>query len=141
MKYEKSCGSVIYKFENNSIYILLIKHNKGHWSFPKGHMENGETEYQTAIREVKEETNLDIKIYDGFRYVTTYSPKENVMKDVVYFLSTPINNEIKPQLEEVQKIEWINENEAKNIITYKEDIKILDEALNFIKTKKLDIHW
>ena len=44
------------------------------------------------------------------------------------------------QLEEVQKIEWINENEAKNIITYKEDIKILDEALNFIKTKKLDIY-
>lgn len=141
MKYEKSCGSVIYKLENKSIYILLIKHNKGHWSFPKGHMETGETEYQTAIREVKEETNLDIKIYDGFRYVTTYSPKENVMKDVVYFLSTPINNEIKPQLEEVQKIEWINENEAKNIITYKEDIKILDEALNFIKTKKLDIYW
>ena len=140
MKYEKSCGSVIYKFENNSIYILLIKHNKGHWSFPKGHMENGETEYQTAIREVKEETNLDIKIYDGFRYVTTYSPKENVMKDVVYFLSTPINNEIIPQLEEIQKIAWVNKNEAKNIITYKEDIKILDEALNFIKTKKLDIH-
>lgn len=140
MKYEKSCGSVIYKFENNSIYILLIKHNKGHWSFPKGHMENGETEYQTAIREVKEETNLDIKIYDGFRYVTTYSPKENVMKDVVYFLSTPINNEIIPQLEEIQKIAWVNKNEAKNIITYEEDIKILDEALNFIKTKKLDIH-
>ncbi len=140
MKYEKSCGSVIYKFENNSTYILLIKHNKGHWSFPKGHMETGETEYQTAIREVKEETNLDIKIYDGFRYVTTYSPKENVMKDVVYFLSTPINNEIIPQLEEIQKIEWVNENEAKNIITYEEDIKILDEALNFIKTKKLDIH-
>lgn len=140
MKCEKSCGSVIYKLENKSIYILLIKHNKGHWSFPKGHMETGETEYQTAIREVKEETNLDIKIYDGFRYVTTYSPKENVIKDVVYFLSTPINSEIKPQLEEVQKIEWINENEAKNIITYKEDIKILDEALNFIRTKKLDIY-
>ena len=140
MKYEKSCGSVIYKLENKSIYILLIKHNKGHWSFPKGHMETGETEYQTAIREVKEETNLDIKIYDGFRYVTTYSPKENVMKDVVYFLSTPINSEIKPQLEEVQKIEWVNENEAKNIITYEEDIKILDEALNFIRTKKLDIY-
>ena len=140
MKYEKSCGSVIYKFENKSIYILLIKHNKGHWSFPKGHMETGETEYQTAIREVKEETNLDIKIYDGFRYVTTYSPKENVMKDVVYFLSTPINSEIKLQLEEVQKIEWVSEKEAKNIITYEEDIKILDEALNFIKTKKLDIY-
>ena len=140
MKYEKSCGSVIYKLENKSIYILLIKHNKGHWSFPKGHMETGETEYQTAIREVKEETNLDIKIYDGFRYITTYSPKENVMKDVVYFLSTPINSEIKPQLEEVQKIEWVSENEAKNIITYEEDIKILDEALNFIKTKKLDIY-
>lgn len=141
MKYEKSCGSVIYKLENKSIYILLIKHNKGHWSFPKGHMETGETEYQTAIREVKEETNLDIKIYDGFRYVTTYSPKENVIKDVVYFLSTPINSEIKPQLEEVQKIEWVSENEAKNIVTYEEDIKILYEALNFIKTKKLDIYW
>ena len=59
MKKEKSCGCIIIKDDE----VLLIKHNKGHWDFPKGHMEEGETEKQTAVREVKEETHMDVYIY------------------------------------------------------------------------------
>ena len=61
MKKEKSCGAVIYKFEENEVYVLLLKHNLGHWSFAKGHVEAGETEVETAKREVKEEVGLDIE--------------------------------------------------------------------------------
>ena len=52
---EKSCGCIII----NKNKVLLIKQTKGHWGFPKGHVEKDETEIETAIREVKEETNIN----------------------------------------------------------------------------------
>ena len=58
MKHEKSCGAVIIK--NNK--VLVLQQVAGHWGFPKGHVEKGETEVETAIREIKEETNLDVEI-------------------------------------------------------------------------------
>ena len=49
MKKEKSCGAVVYKYQNNQLLFLLIKSKKGHhFSFPKGHVENDETEVETA---------------------------------------------------------------------------------------------
>ena len=82
MEKEKSCGIVVF----NEDKVLIVKHNVGHYGMPKGHVEDGETEFETAIREVKEETNIDAKIIDGFRKVITYSPRENVLKDVVMIL-------------------------------------------------------
>ena len=55
MNYEKSCGFVVYKKIDNINYYLLIKSLNGDVGFPKGHMELGETEIQTAIRELKDE--------------------------------------------------------------------------------------
>ena len=57
MKQEKSCGCIVLDKRT----VLLIKHNSGHWDFPKGHVEGEESEVETAIREVKEETGLDIE--------------------------------------------------------------------------------
>ena len=74
MKKEKSCGAVIYKFEENELYVLLLKHNLGHWSFAKGHVESGETEVETAKREVNEEVGVDIEIDDSFRIMVSYNP-------------------------------------------------------------------
>lgn len=136
MKKEKSCGAVVYKIENNEIYILLLKHIKGHFSFPKGHVEENETEMQTALREIKEETNLDVHIDQNFRHVSTYSPKENTIKDVVYFVATPKNNDILPQLSEVEKIEWFKSDEAYDTITYLDDKATLKEALKYILKNK-----
>ena len=68
MQHEKSCGAIVYRKSHGNTEILLIKHiNSGHWSFPKGHMENGETEIETAIREIKEETSVNVMIDPTFR--------------------------------------------------------------------------
>lgn len=132
VKYEKSCGTVTFKEINHKRYYLLIHHNKGHWGFPKGHIENSETEEETAIRETKEETNVDSVIIPGFREVITYSPKENVMKDVVFFLANPKTDSLIPQKIEVSDVRWVEESEVMNLITYQDEKEIFEKVLSYI---------
>ena len=127
MKYEKSCGCIV--LDKEHIKVLLIKHNEGHWDFPKGHMEEGENEIQTAIRETKEETNIDVKINENYRYKINYSPKEDVTKDVIYYLATKTTEEAKPQLSEVSDVEWVNINDAIEKITYDNSRNVLKQLL------------
>lgn len=134
MKYEKSCGAVCLQITENSIKVLLVCHKYGgHWAFPKGHVENGESERQTAIREVCEETGVTIEIMDGFRHTGKYSPARGIMKEVVYFIATPKTSEITPQLEEVRQAEFVDITEAKKQLTYPADKALLDKVLDFIK--------
>ena len=133
MKQEKSCGCIVINEKNQ---VLLVHHNKGHWDFPKGHVEDGETEVQTATREVKEETGIDVKINEKFRYTVKYSPKENVMKEVVFFLASNVTENTEAQLEEVSEAEWVNIEEALKRITYNTSVDILTKLLNDIKEEE-----
>ena len=65
MKYEKSCGAVVYDLQNDTPIVLVEYMKKGHVSIPKGHVEEGETEVETAAREILEETGLPSVIFDG----------------------------------------------------------------------------
>lgn len=125
MKYEKSCGAIVVDDEK----VLLVKHNAGHWDFPKGHVEEGETEIETAIREVKEETNIDIKIEKENKYISEYSPKENVMKTVIYFIGEKVGGEDKPQIEEVSDVEWVDVNKAVERITHQRSKEIMMQVI------------
>jgi len=85
MNYEKSCGAVI--FRRTDVWnVLLIRHNKGrHVSFPKGHVEPGETESQTAEREILEETGLRVRVDKRFRAENRYNIRPDTQKLVVIF--------------------------------------------------------
>ena len=74
IKREKSCGVLVLRQQEEELYVVLLRHRfGGHWSFPKGHVEAGESERQTALREVREETGLSgIKLLDGFRAEIPY---------------------------------------------------------------------
>lgn len=124
MTYEKSCGAIV--IDDNK--VLVVRHNAGHLGFPKGHVEGNETEVETAIREVKEETGLDVEIDTNYRYTTNYSPKEGVSKEVVYFLGKPLTKKIKPQYSEVQEVLFMSIDEALNKVDY-QDIKEIFERL------------
>lgn len=132
MKFEKSCGAIIIKRNSGKIETLLIQMLGGHWSYPKGHVEDNETEVETALREIKEETNLDVIIDTRFREITTYSPKPGVIKDVIYFLAFAKTLDVKVQEEEVANYEWIDINDAIKLITFEEDRKIFRKAIRFI---------
>ena len=127
MTTEKSCGAVIFNDEDK---VLIVKHNAGHWDFPKGHMEAGETETQTAIREVKEETNIDIDIIEEYRYESHYSPKENVEKTVVFFLAKNKSEKLEKQDAEIANIGWFSYKEALDIITYDNAKELYKKAYN-----------
>lgn len=125
MKYEKSCGAVI--FSNDK--VLVIQQVKGHWGFPKGHVEQGETEVETAKREIKEETNLDVNINEEYRYVEHYSPAEGIEKDVIFFVAEKTGGEIKVQEEEVIQTEWLLPKEALERVTYVSSKRILEKII------------
>ena len=137
MKKEKSCGAIVFYLKENKEQILLIKHsNSGHWSFPKGHVEAGETEVETAVREIKEETGVDANIDTRFRTVVTYSPKKDVIKDVVYFFATADCYETEKQEEEVSEVRWVDIDKALGSVSYKNDKELVRKAINFYRNHK-----
>ena len=125
MRYEKSCGAVIFYDD----LVLLIKSMKGHWSFPKGHMESNETEVETAHREILEETNLIVNLDQDKRIVINYSPYPGVTKDVVYFYATFLKGELKRQIEEVEEIGWYSIEEALELITFETERNVLKKMI------------
>lgn len=129
MHREKSCGAVVVREDAGQKEILLIRHNAGHWAFPKGHMEEGETEVQTASREIQEETGLMVDIDGSFRTVITYSPAKNAIKDVVYFIGRNPRGRLRPQPEEISCVRWVTAEEAQALITYENDRQVLGNAL------------
>ena len=133
MKKEKSCGNIVFKKENGVLKVLLIHHNLGHYGMPKGHVELGETEEETALREVFEETGISSYIIDGFREMITYSPKENVIKDVIYFVGEANDFKTTPQIGEVSEAFFTEADKAVELVTHEEEKKVLEKAIEFYK--------
>ena len=132
MKKEKSCGAIVFYLKDNKEQLLLIKHsNSGHWSFPKGHVEAGENETETALREVMEETGIQIDLQEGFRHVVEYYPKPNVKKQVVYFLGKAQYEEYTMQEEEIREITWADMDKALYMVRFKNDKHLIREAKKY----------
>ena len=113
MKKEKSCGCIVLK--DDKVLLVGGRDDKGimYWSFPKGHQEKGETDFETARRETKEEVGIDARIVDESPIATWYLVHNGtVRKDVLLFIAEPINTEIKRQEDEVEYAEWVQINEA-----------------------------
>ena len=83
----KSCGVVPFRWRNGEKEYLILLQSNHFWSFPKGHMEPGETEEQTALRELREETGLHAALVPGMRAVSEYEMQHiGRRKQVVLFL-------------------------------------------------------
>lgn len=132
--YEKSCGAVVFHRGKDGIKLLLVRNCNGkYWSFPKGHMEVGENEHQTALREVYEETGLRVKIYSGYRQVSDYSPFANIKKRVVFFLAETDSDRVKIQRSEIESYVWVSFEQAKRMCSYQNDLRILESAQKAIR--------
>ena len=116
MKTEKACGAVIEKDGK----ILVIYQNNGFWGFPKGHVEDGETEKETAEREIFEETGLKVEVNENNRFEFSYDIKKtNVHKIVVLFTAKVIDDSsFKKQDEEIAEIRWVEPENVEEILTF-----------------------
>ena len=96
-------------------------------------MEGDETELETARREIKEETVLDVILDQTFRETVSYSPRRDTQKIVVYFLALARNYDFVPQEEEIAEIRWVDIVRAARMLTYENDKTIVNKARAAIK--------
>jgi len=145
MPKETSAGAVIFrKGDNNEIYYLLLHYKAGHWGFPKGHIEKGESGEETMRRELKGETGIeDIKITEGFKewikytFRHTYGLKEEdkkkaewVFKIVNYYLAETKTKEVKISFEHTG-FQWLPYEKALEQLTFKKTKEILRKAHHY----------
>ncbi len=139
MSYEYSCGAVVFTRQGGGIRYVVIRSLEGACGFPKGHMEPGETETQTALREIREEVGLDVRLVPGFRRVTEYPlrKKPGVMKRVTYFLAEYENQPIRPQPEELADAALMDYEEAMKSFRFEANKVVLQEARAFLENTSL----
>lgn len=134
MQFEKSCGAVVFTRKNGNIYYVVIRQTNGDFGFPKGHMEPGEDEQSTALREIREEVGLHTSIVEGFRFDISYPfpNRPGVTKQVVYFLAEFSEQSLDIQPEEVSAAYLLPYKDALQMLTFAETKNILTEADCFL---------
>ncbi len=114
--YQKSCGAVVYKKENEKIKILCILQRQSKtYSVPKGHMEAFETEEETAKQEIFEEIGIKAELLPGFRETVSYNVADGKHKDVVLFLAE-CTEKLKTDSGEIIGYKWLSPEAAKAIL-------------------------
>ena len=135
MKHEKSCGAVIFRLHENREQALLIRHkNSSVWSFPKGHVEQGENELQTALREIAEETGVtDLTLDRGFRHTLEYHTKANVIKQVIFFVGQVRRDTALPRNSDeiVQEARWADTDRVPYMLAFDNHRILFRDALSY----------
>ena len=138
MKQERSAGAIVFRKEKELKYLLL-HYEAGHWDFPKGNIEEGETDIETVKREIQEETGIkDVEILKDFKEKISYYFKfggDLISKTVVFYLAKTKTKEIKLSFEHIGFI-WLPYVKAMEKLTYKNAKEILKKANDFLKTHK-----
>ncbi|MCS7055204.1 MAG: NUDIX domain-containing protein [Thermoflexales bacterium] len=142
---ERSFGVIPVYRKDGQTYFLLIRHNSGHWAFPKGHAEPGESEMETAQRELWEETGIrDVTIYPQPVFEERYTrsaasdPHQTVAKTVRYFLGIVRDPRVRLQAAEVQDYRWATLDEARATITYETGRRLVEQAAQALERQE---HW
>ena len=130
LRKEKSCGCIIIK---NRKVLLVYEKNRNFWGFPKGHMEEGENEIQTARREVKEEVGLEVEIDEEKRYILNYIIRDEIDKTTVLYMARPKSEKITMQESEIENTKWCDFDEALNTLTFENWKEMFKKVIKDIK--------
>jgi 8-oxo-dGTP diphosphatase len=132
---EVSAGGVIYRKHGGAIEIALI-HVRHRWGLPKGHVEEGESIDETAIREVREETGLEGRVrkkLGDIRY--SYREKRKggepvrIYKRVYFYLLRYIRGDVRDHDHEVEEARWFPISEAMNVLKFATERRMVQRAL------------
>jgi len=137
MSREKSCGAVVFR-KNGEVEYLLLHYEAGHWDFVKGQVEPNESEKDTVMRELEEETGLTkAKFVEDFREEINYFFRrggKTIYKEVAYFLIQAQNRKVELSYEHVE-YEWLSYEKAMKKLTFKNSKDVLKKAHKFLKTR------
>ncbi len=135
MEKHSSAGLVLFRKEKIKTFYLILHYESGHWDFPKGGIEEGESLKETAARECEEETGIkDINFIDGFKERITYMFKTKgslVSKEVFYLLGETKTKEVKLSYEHIG-YEWVEYDKAYEKVTFKNSKDVLKKANDFL---------
>ena len=134
---EKSCGAVVF-LKNSEVNYLLLHYGAGHWDFVKGNVEPKESEKDTVIRELQEETGIvDARFIKGFREKIKYFYRRQgatVHKEVIFFLIETHTEKIELSYEHVGYT-WLNYQRAMEKLTFKNAKDVLQKAHGLLKAR------
>lgn len=143
MNKEFSAGAVIFKRVGGKILFLLIYSKRNRiWGFPKGRSEQGETEKETAEREIKEETGLDdLHFIEGFKEKIGYETVskrppfegQRIEKYVTYFLCETRIQDIIVDGREIGDYTFLPLAEAGELVKFRNLNNILRKAYDFLQ--------
>ncbi len=137
MKREFSAGVVVFYRHKETIEYLLLHYESGHWDFPKGHIEKGETKQETALRELQEEAGITANLIAGFEESFEYFFKnakthELINKTVYFFVGQTHTKKITLSHEHIG-YEWLEYKQALKKITYKNAQNLLKKIHAFLQ--------
>lgn len=125
--------------EGVSYHFLLIQHNAGHWGFPKGHADPGESALQAACREFVEETGIaDYTVFDEIFFREQYFFKrrgQKFRKTVVYFPALVRTAIVSCQKEEIQAYAWLSYEQAIDRLTFNGGRQVLIDAHQYFSQR------
>jgi 8-oxo-dGTP pyrophosphatase MutT (NUDIX family) len=138
MPQERSAGAIVFHRKDGKIEYLLLHYEAGHWEFPRGNIEQGETEEETARRETKEETGItDVAFIDGFKETSAWfftREGKTVHKEAVYFLAETKQKDVAISFEH-QDHAWLPFEQAIEKVTFKNAKEILRKADDFLRKR------
>lgn len=137
---EKSFGTIPLMFEKSWFVFLVQLKNGSHWGFPKGHPEQDESPQDTAVRELTEETRLSIKRFlspEPFIETYTFKKEEQTVNKTVHYFLVEVEGTYILQKGEIIDGKWFSFESAKNILTYEQSKKILQQTIHFVDSHDL----
>jgi bis(5'-nucleosidyl)-tetraphosphatase len=129
MKQDESFGIIPLRMKSGrwEVFLVLHKHAR-YWGFPKGHAEGNETPEQAAVRELKEETNLEVVRFLGSEPLTEQyrftHGQRYIVKKVLYYIAE-VKGIVKLQENEIEGGLWVNVAEAMTQVTHPEGKAII----------------
>ena len=114
--FEKSCGVLPYRVKDGRLQFLLVFETRSKcWSLPKGHIEAGETDVQTALRELYEETGLTAKL-DTTRVASIEYPISSFARKQVDFFLGEVEGTPRVREGEIERFKWVSTDELRDYL-------------------------
>ena len=132
---EHSCGFVLFRPVGKNRYFLLMHYKAGHWDFPKGHVESGETEIETAKRELEEETSInEVEVLPGFGYEYAYEFGRDAKKSKKVTFMLAKTHQVRTKLShEHIGARWVPYKRGLKMLTFANAKKMLIAAEEFLQ--------